>query len=133
MSDTRATAAIRRFTLATLVAAASTSACDLAPQRIARNDPSLKPMFDAIARVDRTAMGFTPIAADAELRLESVNRRLESVMGVRPKIYDAMLHVFGKTYRTVAFKRTTDGYEWIGEQETFEGPREYRTPDGTFR
>jgi len=66
-------------------------------------------MFDAMSRVDRSAMGFTPIARDADIRLE----------WGRGGPYDTMLHVYGKTSRTVAFKRAADGYEWIGEQETF--------------
>jgi len=96
--------------------------CGLIPERVSRDDPRLKPMFNAMARVDRGAMGFTPIARDADIRLEWGRRRS----------YDAMLHVSGKTSRTIAFKRTDNGYEWIGEQETFEGPREYHSVDGTF-
>ena len=80
-------------------------------------------MFDAMARVDRRAMWFSPIARDADIRLEWGRRRN----------YDAMLHVYGKTSMTIAFKRTDNGYEWIGEQEIFEGPREYDSPDGKFK
>ena len=79
-------------------------------------------MFNAIAHVDRRAMGFTPISRDADVALEWGRRRP----------YDAMLHVYAKTSRTVAFKRVGDGYEWIAEQETFEGPKKYTTVDGTF-
>jgi len=79
-------------------------------------------MFEAMARVDRRAMGFTPLSRDATISLE---------WGLR-RSYDAMLHISGKTSRTVAFRRTAAGYEWIGEQETFKGPREYDSVDGTF-
>jgi hypothetical protein len=96
--------------------------CGLIPEGVSQDDPRLKPMFDAMARVDRGAMGFTPIARDAEIRLE----------WGRGRTYDAMLHVYKKTSRTVAFKRAADGYEWIGEQETFKGPKEYTSVDGTF-
>ena len=51
-------------------------------------------MFNAMARVDRGAMGFTPIAREADIRLEWGRHRR----------YDAMLHVYGKTSRTIAFK-----------------------------
>lgn len=78
-------------------------------------------MFDALARVDRAAMGFTPIASDADIRLEWGRQH-----------YDAMLHIYAKTSRTIAFRRTDSGYEWIGEQETFVGPKKYRTVDGTI-
>jgi hypothetical protein len=89
-------------------------------------------MFDAIARVDRSVMGFTFIKGDANIRIEWVHPKVDALFGLESKDYDAMLHVFGKTSRTVAFKRTGDGYEWIGEQETFEGPRKYGSVDGTF-
>jgi hypothetical protein len=94
----------------------------LFPERVSLDDPRLKPMFEAMRRVDRASMGFTPIGPDVKIRLELARNRH----------YDAMLHVSGKTSRTVAFKRTDDGYEWIGEQETFEGPHTYKSVDGTF-
>jgi hypothetical protein len=96
--------------------------CGLIPAGVSQDDLRLKPMFDAMAGVDRRAMGFTPIARDADIRLE----------WGRGQPYDAMLHVYAKTSRTVAFKRTVNGYEWIGEQETFKGPKEYTSVDGTF-
>jgi hypothetical protein len=43
-----------------------------------------------------------------------------------------MLHVYDKTSKTVAFRRTDKGYEWLGEQEIFQGPRKYESVDGTF-
>src|SRR5262245_39678274 len=70
--------------------------------------------------VDRASLGFSKIDPSARLRLEW-----------RPRAgYDAMLHVYGKTSRTIAFRRGPNSYEWIGEQETFEGPAEYDTVDG---
>lgn len=41
-----------------------------------------------------------------------------------------MLHIYSKTSRTIAFRKTKDGYRWIGDQEIFEGPKEFKTPDG---
>jgi hypothetical protein len=56
-------------------------------------------------------MGFTPIDRTSDLKLEW-----------RPRDgYDAMLHVYGRTSRTIAFRRTDTGCEWIGEQEIFDG------------
>jgi len=43
-----------------------------------------------------------------------------------------MLHLGGRTSRTIAFRKNTSGYYWIGEQETFEGQKMYKTVDGTF-
>ena len=102
-------------------------ACGVFPEGVSHDDPRLKPMLEAMDRVDRRAMGFTPIARDASIRLEQVGRWR------RNRNYDVMLHIRGKTSRTVAFTRTESGYEWIGEQETFTGPREYETVDGRFQ
>jgi len=43
-----------------------------------------------------------------------------------------MLHFYGDTSRTVAFRKTPDGYKWIHEQETFTGPNLYTNVDGVF-
>jgi len=115
-----------------LVTALLSVDCGLTPERVSHDDPRLRPMFDAMARVDRRGMGFTPLEGNANLRVERVHRRVDSLLGFIPKNYDTMLHAYGKTSRTVAFRRTGDGYDWIAEQETFEGPRTYDSVDGTF-
>jgi hypothetical protein len=44
-----------------------------------------------------------------------------------------MLHIYGKTSRTIAFKKIDDdNFVWVGEQEIFKGPRKYKTVDGEF-
>ena len=43
-----------------------------------------------------------------------------------------MLHITAKTSRTIAFRKENGKYVWIGEQESFQGPRKYKTVDGTF-
>ena len=54
-------------------------------------------------------------------------------MEVRPTDkYDAMLHIVAKTSRTIAFRKENGRYVWIGEQESFQGPRKYKSEDGTF-
>jgi hypothetical protein len=108
-------------------------ACGVIPEQVPRDDARLKPLFDAMARVDRRSMGFTDIARDAHISVEWPTPRFDRALRLGPKAYDVMLHVSGKTSRTVAFRRTVDGYEWIGEQERFEGPRTYDFEDGSFR
>ena len=44
-----------------------------------------------------------------------------------------MLHIYSKTSRTIAFRKASNGYRWIGDQEIFQGPKEYKTVDGTLR
>jgi hypothetical protein len=78
-------------------------------------------MLKAMEEVDRASLGFTAVPVGADVRLE-----------LEGNGYDAMLHIYADTVRTVAFRKTADGYIWIGEQETHEGPRTYTTVDGTF-
>jgi len=122
----------RHAVLVVLVVLLLDVGCGLIPERVSHDDRRLNPMFDAMARVDRRAMGFTPIAREASIQVEWPTPTFDSILHLKPKNYDVMLHIFGRTSRTVAFKRTDTGYEWIGEQETFEGPRKYRSVDGTF-
>src|SRR5678815_2132119 len=94
--------------------------CGVVPEKVSLTDPRLVPMLRAIAVVDREVLGFTPISPNSDVRLES-----------RPRDgYDAMLHIYANTRRTIAFRKDKDGYRWIGEQEIHKGPKTYNTPDG---
>ena len=98
------------------------SACGLVPQKVAYDDERLQPLLKAIEEVDRTSFGFTPLAADAELRLE----------GKRAN-YDAMLHVYGQTAGASVSEADGARIQWIGEQETHFGPERFETPDGKIQ
>ena len=87
------------------------------------SDPRLAPFLKAIAAVDRASLGFTPIPTNARVQLEEG--------GKSP--YDAMLHIYGVTSRTVAFRKVQGGYRWIAEQEHFYGPKSYTNVDGAFQ
>ena len=96
--------------------------CDLIPRKVALDDPRIQPLLKAARSFDRTSYGFTPIPKSADVRWES-----------RPtEHYDAMLHIAGKTSRTIAFRKTDSGWKWIGDQEIFQGPKLYKSVDGTF-
>ena len=98
------------------------SSCDLIPRKLSWDDPRLVPLLTAIDSVDRTSLGFAPIDRTSTVRLES-----------RPRAaYDSMLHIDGQPSRTVAFRKTANGYKWIHEQECWTGPKTYKTVDGTF-
>ena len=85
-------------------------------------DPRIQPLLNAAASFDRTSYGFTPIPRAAEVRWESRSTTH----------YDAMLHIDSKTSRTIAFRKAGAGWKWIGDQEIFQGPKMYKTVDGTF-
>jgi hypothetical protein len=85
-------------------------------------DPALKP-FATMYSVDRSQFGLTPLPQAGPVSIEG-----KSTHGG----YDAMLHFGGNPSRTVAFRWDGKAYQWLGEEEIFEGPRMYETPDGRF-
>ena len=107
----------------TLCALSLLAACDMLPRRVAMNDPRIQPLLQAAQQFDRTAYGFTPLPTTAEVRWESQPRGT----------YDAMLHITAKTSRTIAFFKTDSGWRWVGDQEILEGPKMFKTVDGTFK
>ena len=93
------------------------------PESVSLTDARVEPLLKAMDEIDRTTLGFTPVTTNAHISLE-----LRSSGS-----YDAMLHVYGTTSRTIAFRKTPSGYRWISEQEIYEGPKWEQTVDGTFR
>ena len=106
-----------------LVSAISlTTGCGLAPEKVVLSDTQVVPLVQAATNFNRAVYGFTPIPTNADVRLESRARAG----------YDAMLHFYGETSRTIAFRKTQTGWKWIHEQETFTGPNLYTNVDGIF-
>jgi hypothetical protein len=85
-------------------------------------DPALRP-YASMYSVDRRQYGFTPIPSAGQVSVEGKSSRGG---------YDAMLHFGGNPSRTIAFRWDGRAYQWLGEQEIFEGPRMFETPDGHF-
>lgn len=113
---------IRSQVLAILALSFLIVACGIFPEDVSVSDPRVQSLLKAAAAFDRTAYGFTPLPTNGRVHLES-----------RPRAsYDAMLHLDGKTSRTIAFRKGASDYLWIGEQEMFQGPNMYKTVDGTF-
>lgn len=112
------------FAMMLLMASLAFEGCGLAPEKVSLSDPQIQPLIKAMDQVDRASLGFTPVTTNARISLD-----LHSAGGT----YDAMLHVYGATSRTIAFRKTSTGYRWISEQEIYEGPKWYQTVDGTFR
>jgi hypothetical protein len=98
------------------------ASCGLAPEKISWNAPDLVPLIRAMDASGRVALGFTPVEPSADIRIERHSKG----------VYDVMLHIYGSTSRTIAFRRTPAGFEWIHEQEIYSGPKTYTTVDGTF-
>lgn len=97
--------------------------CDVFPTETPVDDSRLDPLWRAAEAFDRESHGFSPLPTRGSVGWEKA----------RGKGYDAMLHQGGETYRTIAFVRTADGFRWIGEQESFEGPGVFHTVDGEQR
>jgi hypothetical protein len=105
----------------TVILAMLTS-CALIPRKTTMDDPQVQRLVKAAQSFYRTEYGFSPIPKQADVRLE-----------LRPTgRYDAMLHITTKTVRTIGFRKENGNYIWIGDQETFDGPKTYKTEDGTF-
>ena len=104
------------FTIVTM------TGCGFVPEKVSPSDPRVIPLIQAAASFDRETYGFTPIPTNGDIRLES--RATAS--------YDVMLHFYGDTDRTIAFRKTPSGYRWIEEQEAFTGPNLYTNVDGVF-
>jgi hypothetical protein len=99
---------------------ATIAGCGVIPEKMSINDPRVKPLLDAASVFHGSEYGFTPLPTVGYVSLET-----------RPRAgYDAMLHISGRTSRTIAFRKTGSGYKWIGEQEVFVGPRKYKSVDG---
>jgi len=97
------------------------SGCDFVTGKVSLSDPQLAPMLQAIAAVDRAALGFTPIPTNAVVHLYS-----RPVAG-----YDAMLAIYDTPalhtgiHRQIWFRKTATGYRWILEQEIHPGPKTF--------
>ena len=97
------------------------SGCGSGARKVSLSDQRVAPMLQAIAAVDRAALGFTPIPTNAEVHLDSRSDAR----------YDAMLIIFdtparyGGVYRNIEFRKMASGYKWLREFETHPGPRTF--------
>ncbi|MBZ0167316.1 MAG: hypothetical protein K8I00_10970 [Candidatus Omnitrophica bacterium] len=107
-----------------LIVVAATG-CRFQMERTSINDPLVSSLLrTAQVSFKREQLGFTPLPGGLEyVRLERGRKSVN---------YDIMLHLGDENMsRTIAFKMGSDGrYYWIGEQQTFRGPNQYRTIDG---
>jgi hypothetical protein len=97
-------------------------ACGIFPENVSVSDQRAQSLLKEAAKFDRISYGFSPLPKSGRVTLESKPR----------SGYDAMLHLEGKTSRTIAFRKNNSDYVWIGEQEIFEGPKTFKSMDGTF-
>ena len=72
-------------------------------RRVEIDDPRIQPLLKAAESFDRTSYGFTPIPKTGGVSWESRATAR----------YDAMLHIGGKTSRTIAFRKSESGWRWI--------------------
>lgn len=94
--------------------------CGLTPQRLPFDDPRVQELLRAADAASAHRFAFTSVSPDTDIRLERASSS-----------YDRMLHVYGPTSRTIAFRQQADSFVWIGEQEIYKGPKTYTDVDGT--
>ena len=99
--------------------------CGLSPQRTSISNPEIQALFSAAQQFPRTQYGFSVLPTDAKTDIR-IERHAKGT-------YDVMLHIYGHTSRTIAFRRSDRGYRWIHEQEIFRGQRFYDSPDGRLQ
>jgi hypothetical protein len=104
-----------------LLSLALLAGCGLTPQPLPYAEPQVQQLLRATEAASTNRFGFTPVSTNADIRLEKSSGA-----------YDRMLHIYGRTSRTIAFRKQGDGFIWIGEQEIYKGPKQYTTVDGTF-
>jgi hypothetical protein len=101
------------------------SGCGIFPEKVSVDDQRVQSLLKAAAVFDRASYGFSPLPMNGYVDLELRSRS-------NYHNYDAMLHIYQKTSRTIAFRKNANGYDWIGEQEAFVGPKMYKTANGTL-
>jgi hypothetical protein len=74
------------------------------------NDERFIPLWDALSKIDRDTLGFTPIPPEARVEYEGTIGET-----------DVMLHVYDDTSRSLTFKKAGNTYQWVHEQEIHEG------------
>jgi len=99
--------------------------CGLAPRKVSLADPEVQSFLAEARTFPREQYGFSPLPT-----APATDIRIERTKG---GAYDVMLHIYGATSRTIAFRRLPGGYRWIHEQEGFRGPRFYDSPDGRLQ
>jgi hypothetical protein len=109
-----------------LMVAVLFTVCCAIPRSVDMSDSKFEEFRRAIAAVDRKSLGFSSIAQHERGWLEGAS------LFAFASNYDAMLHLGDNPSRTIAFRKTVDGYQWIGEQEIHVGPNEYDSGDGRF-
>jgi hypothetical protein len=109
-----------------LLAVSLLAACDYkdpTPQQLPYNNLQVQELLRATDAASAFRFGFTSVDTNSDIRLE---------VAPSGSVYDRMLHIGGRTTRTISFKREADGFRWTGEQEIYTGPNKYQTPDGSF-
>ena len=97
------------------------SGCGPGARKVSLSDQRVAPMLQAIAAVDRAALGFTPIPTNAEVLLVS---RSDARCDATLIIFDTPARYSG-VYRNIEFRKMATGYRWLREFETHPGPRTF--------
>ena len=86
------------------------SGCGPGARKVSLSDQRVAPMLQAIAAVDRAALGFTPIPTNAEVLLVS---RSDARCDATLIIFDTPARYSG-VYRNIEFRKMATGYRCFG-------------------
>lgn len=87
------------------------------PRHTTVDDHLMAPFLHARDVAGAEQYGFTHLEPDARVEIDRT-------VGNKAT-YDIMLHIYGSTSRTIAYKEVGDSFVWLGEQEIHRGPGEY--------
>jgi hypothetical protein len=81
------------------------------------DDETMLPFINAREAAGAEQYGFTPLEPDARVEIHRIAGDKAA--------HDVVLHIYGSTSRTIAYKEVGDSFVWLGEQEIHRGPGEF--------
>ncbi len=84
-------------------------------------DERFTPLWKALSKIDRDKLGFTPISTEERVEITGIIGET-----------DISLAIYGDTSRSISFKKDGNSYEWIYEDETYEGKDKWTDYDGAL-
>ena len=73
--------------------------CGFTPEELPYDNPQVQQLLRATEAASTNRFGFTPVSTNSDIRLEKSSG-----------VYDRMLHIYGRTSRTIAFRKQGGGF-----------------------
>lgn len=111
-----------------LLVAFVVSSCGL--ERTSYDDPTVQKLLVAAQTFDREKYGFAPVKPSDQFALQMYGSgSYDAMLHINRSFSDSTLFEERKIIRTIAFKKESNSYRWIGEQAKYIGPNKYKDMD----